>query len=132
MSDKDLAGAEQGIFTVGDDFLYVLLVENDEATEQTPALHVVFTLPTELEFVSGQGRGITVSGSGVTARSSEFRLDKHESATIELRVRAKAVPPGGLTKAEASVRAAGEIELSNETESTTLRGEIPATPIASR
>ena len=56
MTDKDSAGVEKGIFKVGEEFLYVLDVQNDVATQSTPPLKVVFSLPPELEFVSAHGR----------------------------------------------------------------------------
>jgi hypothetical protein len=123
MTDKDLAKNEKGIFVVGEEFLYVLEVQNDVATESTPPLKIVFSLPPELQFVSATGtRGVTITGSGATATSSEFRLDINEKITVEYRIRAVSVPPGNLAKAMASVqRASDGAELSNETESTTIK-----------
>ena len=44
MTDKDLAGNKAGVFKVGDDFLYVLYVQNDIEVGDPP-LRVVLTLP---------------------------------------------------------------------------------------
>ncbi len=123
MKDRDLQGTPQGMFKVGDEFLYSLDVEDDSGTEATPPLKVVFSLPQELEYVSATGsRGIAVAGSGVQATSAEFRLDLHEKVTFQFRVRVKAVPPGNLLKAVASIqRASDGAELASLTESTTIK-----------
>ena len=52
MTDKDTSGAEKGIFQVGEEFLYVLDVQNDVGTTATPDLKVIFALPKELDFVN--------------------------------------------------------------------------------
>lgn len=123
MTDKDLRGGEQGVFAVGEEFLYVLTVRNDDSATVTPPLHVVFSLPADLEYVSGRGEsGVSIAAApGVSAQSTEFSLTKDQALTIELRVRVKSVPEGGLTKAVASVRTSADLELSSEVESTTLR-----------
>lgn len=123
MTDKDSAGVEKGIFKVGEEFIYVLDVQNDVATQSTPPLKVVFSLPPELEFVSGTAdRGVTITGAAQGATSSEFRLDLNEKVRIEYRVRALAVPPGNLVKVVASIqRASDGVDLANETESTTIK-----------
>jgi hypothetical protein len=123
MVDKDLAGNEAGMFRVGDEFLYVLDVQNDVGTEATPPLKVVVGLPQELEFVSGTStRNVAVSGSGVSATSADFRLDVNEKVTFQVRVRVKAMPPGNWLKAVASIqRASDGAELAMESESTTIR-----------
>lgn len=123
MIDQSLQHVEAGIFKVGEEFLYVLDVQNDVATQATPPLKVVFSLPPELEFVSGTSdRGVTVTGAGQQASTTEFRLDLNEKVRFEFRVKALAVPPGNLLKAMASVqRASDGAELADENESTTIK-----------
>lgn len=123
MTDKNVDGTEEGIFVVGEEFLYVLTVQNDVGTQATPPLKVVFNLPGELEFVSAtSSRGVSVSGAGQAATSAEFRLDMDEKIVFEFRVRAKAVPPGNWLKVVASIqRASDGAELANESESTTIK-----------
>jgi uncharacterized repeat protein (TIGR01451 family) len=123
MVDKDLQKNEKGIFVVGEELLYVLEVQNDVATESTPPLKIVLSLPAELQFVSATGtRGVTFTGGGQSATSTEFRLDVNEKIFVEFRVKAVAVPPGNLAKTLASVvRASDGVELASETESTTIK-----------
>src|SRR5262249_44807155 len=123
MTDKALDGTEQGVFKVGEEFLYVLVVGNDGGTAKTPELKVVFGLPKELEFVSGKGTdGITVTGWGRSATTSAFVLGAPAGkATIEFRVKAVASPPSQLVKAVASIQTTTGVELASETESTTIK-----------
>lgn len=123
MADKDVAGAEKGIFRVGEEFLYVLGIENDGGTSATPDIEVVLNLPRELEFVSGGGdSGIKVSGSGQTAKTSRFVLGSpNQKAQITFRVKVLAVPPSQFVKARATVQTTGGVMLASDTESTTVR-----------
>jgi hypothetical protein len=123
MIDQNLQGVEAGIFRVGEEFIYVLDVQNDVATQSTPPLKVVFSLPPELEFLSGESdRGVTVTGAGQQATTSEFRLDLNEKVRFKFHVKALAAPPGNLLKAMASVqRASDGAELADENESTTIK-----------
>src|SRR5205814_10163495 len=108
MSDKDVDGAEKGIFKVGESFLYVLDVQNDAGSTVTPDLKVEFTLPKELEFVSGVGeKGVTVTGSGQAATTSVFALGVNQKQRVTLTVKAIAVPPANLVQARASIQTAG-------------------------
>jgi hypothetical protein len=122
MSDKDLDGAEKGIFKVGESFLYVLDVQNDAGSTVTPDLKVEFTLPKELEFVSGVGeRGVTVTGSGQTATTSAFALGVDQRQRLTITVKAVAAPPSNLVQARASIKTSGGVEVAEETESTTIK-----------
>jgi hypothetical protein len=123
MIDQNLQHVEAGVFVVGEEFLYVLTVQNDVGTEATPPLKVVLSLPAELQFVSStSSRGINVSGSGQNAASEEFRLDVNEKVVFEFRVKATAVPPGNWLRSVASIqRASDGQELANESESTTIK-----------
>jgi uncharacterized repeat protein (TIGR01451 family) len=123
MIDQDINRQDKGIFELGETFLYILTVENDVGTALTPDLKVVWTLPEELEFVSGTGdRGATISGSGRSAESSSFVLRPNQKQNFELSVKCVSVPKRNLTQARASVvTAEGAIELATETESTTLK-----------
>ncbi len=122
MVDKDSAGNEKGIFVVGESFIYVLTVENDVGSTVTPDLKVVFTLPAELEFVSGKmdSEG-TVTGSGQSATTSGFVLAPNKTQRVELMVKAVAAPPSNLVQTRASIQTVSGVEVAEETESTTLK-----------
>ena len=126
MTDKDQNGSEEGIFRVGETFIYRLRVENDVGTEATPEMHVVWNLPPELEFVSG--RSMTAArrsrGSGSSgAQRSPSRCGVNESVTdFEILVRVLSAPANGLVKTRRTVnRTSDDAELASETESTTLK-----------
>lgn len=123
MSDKAADGSDTGIFKVGQEFLYVLVVQNDVGAGATPTLKVVLSLPKELEFVSGTGEGgISVTGGGNAAESSTFVLaPPAQKTTIQFRVRVLSVPASHLVKAQASVVTPDGVQLAVDTESTTLR-----------
>lgn len=124
MIDQSTEHVEAGIFRVGEEFLYILDVQNDVATQATPLLKIVFSLPPELEYVSSTSdRGsVVMTGAGQQATSGEFRLDLNEKIRFEFRVKAIGVPPGNLVKAMASVqRASDGAELADENESTTIK-----------
>jgi hypothetical protein len=123
MIDLDSERQKKGIFEMGETFLYELTVENDVGTALTPDLKIVWSLPKELEFVSGTGdRGATVTGTGQTAESSSFVLAPNQVLKFELTVRVIGVPERNLVQSRASVTlAAGNAELATETESTTLK-----------
>jgi hypothetical protein len=123
MIDLDENREPQGVWEIGQKFLYVLTVENDKGTAITPDLKVVWTLPEHLDFVSGAGdQGVTVSGSGQAAESSAFVLAPDQKQNFEIVVQVLSVPDRNLIQTRASVvSVAGGQELATETESTTLR-----------
>ena len=122
MSDRDVTGAEKGIFKVGEEFLYVLVVQNDAGTTVTPDLKVAFTLPKKLEFVSGTGEGgVTVTGGGQAATTTGFVLTPNQALKITLRVKAIGLPPTNLVQTKASIQTASGVEVAEETESTTIK-----------
>jgi hypothetical protein len=126
MIDLDEKRGKEGVWTVGQQFIYELTVENDRGTAITPDLKVVWSLPPELEFVSGVGtEGITVSGSGQGAESSAFVLAPDQVQKFEVIVKVISVPERlPLVQSRASVvSVAGGTELAVETESTTLRNK---------
>ncbi len=122
MIDVDLARNAKGIFKVGEEFIYTLKVENDAGTSLTPDLSVTWTLPAELEFVSGAGnRGGSVTGAGQSAKSSTFALAPNQVQQFELVCRVIGVPERNLIQTRATVLTAGGQEIALETESTTLK-----------
>ena len=123
MIDVDANKDPKGIFELGEEFIYVLEVENDVGTALTPELKIVWLLPSELEFVSGTGeRGATVTNEGQTATSSPFILRPNQKLMFELLVRVVGVPKTNLIQTRAAVvTGSGGQELANETESTTLK-----------
>lgn len=126
MIDLDINRQAKGIFEVGENFIYTLQVLNDVGTALTPDLKVNWTLPPELEFVSGVGdRGQTVTGSGQSAGSSSFVLAPDQVQNFEITVRVLSVPPRNLVQTRAAViSSAGAQELATETESTTLKPAV--------
>jgi len=122
MIDLSIQREPAGIFEEGETFIYTLDVLNDMGTAITPDLKISWTLPPELEFVSGAGdRGVTITGSGQTAESSSFVLAPDEAQKFELVVRVIGVPPRHLVQTRASVQTTTGTELATETEPTTLR-----------
>jgi hypothetical protein len=123
MIDTALDRSPQGIFRIGEEFLYVLQVENDVGSALTPDLRVNWQLPPELEFVRGRGDGgSTVSGSGQSCGSSMFVLRPNQVQNFEIVCRVLSAPPRNLvqTRAEVVTDGSGQL-LAVETESTTLR-----------
>jgi hypothetical protein len=115
-------GGSVGQFFVGDMFRYVLTVSDDGGSAQSPDMKAVFTLPKELEFVSGSGdKQITVTGNGQTATTSPFFLTPKETVKIEVRVKVLAAPPSNLVQTRASIQTVTGIELEQQAESTTLK-----------
>jgi hypothetical protein len=123
MIDLDSKREKKGIFEIGETFIYELTIENDVGTALTPDLKIVWALPKELEYVSGAGdRGATVAGAGQSAESSSFVLAPNQVLKFELTVKVIGVPERNLVQSRASViMAAGNTELANESESTTLK-----------
>lgn len=125
MRDQDLSGKDDGVFRVGNEFQYVVDVSNDGGTTATPDLKVVFSLPKEIEFVSGKGEGdVTITGSGQSATTSVFALAS-PNGKMHLVVRVKAVAaspaPGGLVQTTASIQTVAGVTLAVENESTTVK-----------
>ncbi len=125
MIDVDIDRKSKGLFEMGEDFLYILTVENDVGTALTPDLKVVWTLPECLQFVRGTGDGgAPLSGSGRPAESSGFVLRPNQKQQFELVVKVVSVPKRNLTQARASVVTVQQgIDLATETESTTLKAK---------
>ncbi len=123
MTDKDVAGEEKGIFNLGEEYDYVLYVENDQGSEVTPDLRVVFHLPEELAFVSGKADGnVTVTGSAQGAQTSVFVLaPPSQKVRIEIRVKAVKIPASQLVKVLAVIQTPGGVSLAQQTESTTIK-----------
>lgn len=122
MVDSDAAGKAEGIFALGSTVRYDVIVRSDVGSEAFPDLHILFTLPAELEFISGGGDGVTVTGSDKTATSSTFKLPLEGEVKVFILARVLSIPGTHDVKTSASIlNDAGE-ELTLETESTTLAG----------
>jgi len=124
MVDSDASGKEAGVFAVGSTVRYDLTVRSDEGGEVFPVLKVVFSLPEQMEFISGGGDGITVTGSAQSAVSSAFQLPADGTVKVFLLARVLAAPATGFVQASASIQNKAGVELSRETESTTLSAGI--------
>ncbi len=122
MIDSSESGQPQGVFSVGEIVRYDLVVRSDVGSEAFPTLKVHFSLPEHLEFVSGGGKGVTVTGSGTTADSTTFKLSLEQEMRMHFLARVLTVPPTSLIQATASVQMEDGEELARETESTTLKG----------
>jgi len=122
MTDKDLAGKEKGIFPLGEEFLYVLDVQNDVGSTGTPELKIVLTLPAELQYVSSTAdRGVTFKGEGQAAESTPFVLAPNQVLKVTFRVKVIGRPASNLVMTRASIQTTGGVEVAEETESTTLK-----------
>ena len=123
MTDKAISGEEKGIFNLGEEYDYVLFVENDRGTEVTPDLKVVFQLPDELAFVSGKADGsIVVTAKEHGAETNVFVLaPPAEKVRIEIRVKAVSIPASQLVKVLAIIQTPGGVSLAQQTESTTIK-----------
>jgi hypothetical protein len=123
MTDMSETGAEEGTFRVGSMVRYDLVVRSDQGGAAVNALRVVFELPPQLEFVSGQGEGgVGVTGAGQTAESTMFGLPADGDQTFTILTKVLSAPPGNFVQFKASVVGADGVELAVETESTTLSG----------
>jgi hypothetical protein len=120
MVDSDPDGREEGIFASGSTVRYNLTVRSDVGSEAMPNLKVVFTLPEQLEFLSGGGSGVTVTGSGQAATSSVFPLGLNQEVRLFILARVVSVPPTNFVQTTASVQTEAGDELARETESTSL------------
>jgi hypothetical protein len=124
MIDLTLDGRPEGIFRVGETFLYRLRVENDQGTEQTPDMLVALRLPSALEFVSARTSidGVSMTGSGTGAQTTPFSLALGQGIDIDIQVRVLSAPEQGLVQSEAFVNLASNgVTLAQESESTSLR-----------
>ena len=121
MEDKAATGEAAGVFAVGDVVRYDLRIVSDEGSKALDGLKVVFSLPAELEFVSGGGQGLEVMGSGQSAQSASFDLPLGSEVALHVLCRVTAVPETNLTQLSASVQDAEGNELAVESESTTLK-----------
>ena len=123
MVDKGFDESREGVFSVGETFNYVCKISDDGGTQGARDLVAVLQLPSELEFVSGDGTGgVTVSGKGQTAESTAFDLPLKGSVTINFQVRVLSAPTSSMVKSVLLVnRNSDGATLADESESTTLR-----------
>lgn len=121
MIDSNEKGTAQGVFEVGEIVRYDLTVRNDVGSEAFPTLTVQFELPAELEYVSGSGDGVTITGSGLQAASTAFQLSMDAEVKMHILARVKSVPPTSLIQTTASVRLQSGEEVARDSESTTLK-----------
>jgi uncharacterized repeat protein (TIGR01451 family) len=124
MIDLNIKHEPEGVFYMGEQFIYNLTVENDKGTAITPDLKVTWTLPPELEFVSGTGdQGVTVTGTGQSAESSSFVLAPDQVEHFDIVVKVIGVPPKSLVQTKAVISTTTGQELASESESSTLRNK---------
>lgn len=123
MIDTAPDGTEAGIFLVGQEVRYDLEVLNDLGGKALQGLRVVFSLPAELEYVSGGGDGLQMVGQARQAESTPFALDVNQKVSLRIIARVLSKPAqGNLIQTVASVVGADGAELVHESESTTVGG----------
>ena len=120
MVDSDPQGGEEGVFEEGSIVRYDLTVRSDVGAEAFPTIQVKFTLPEHLEFISGEGMGVAIKGSGQSAASSTFKLSADQEVRMHILARVVSVPPTTFVQTTASVQTVDGEELAVETESTSL------------
>lgn len=121
MVDNAESGAKAGQFSLGDVVRYDLQIVSDGGSQALSGLKVLFTLPPELEFLSGQGQGLEITGGAQSGQTSSFELPLGTTQVMQVLCRVIAVPPTNLVQMTASVQSAEGLELATETESTTLK-----------
>lgn len=121
MEDNGPAGEECGVFGVNDIVRYDLRVLSDAGSQALSGLKAVFSIPPELEFISGGGQGVAVAGAGQSAESGTFDLPVGANVSLHILCRVVAVPASNLLQLTAAVRHADGTDLAVETESTTVK-----------
>jgi hypothetical protein len=121
MVDVAPDGQPAGLFKVGSQARYDMIVSSDAASAAMKGLTVVFTLPPELEFVSGTADGgVTVTGGGSSAVSSAFDLQGNQERKLSLLVNVKAAPANEQVVVSAVVKdGSGEV-LATESENSSV------------
>ncbi len=120
MVDTDETGKPAGVFEVGEVVRYDLTVRSDVGSEAFPTIRVAFSLPAQLEFISGEGVGVAIQGAGQSATSTVFKLALDQEVTMHILAKVVSVPPTAFVQTTASVQTEDGQELATETESTTL------------
>lgn len=121
MVDSKADGSKEGIFKVGQQVRYDVIVTGDEGSAALRGLLVSFTLPPELEFVSGAGEdGVTVSGAGSAAKTSSFDLGADRALKLHLLAVVKSAPASENVTVTAVVTDGKGEMLATETENTTI------------
>jgi hypothetical protein len=124
MKDRDERGEEAGVFGRGAVVRYDLNVIADNSESAVRNLRVAFSLPPEIEFVSGGGEeGVPVTGAGQAAQSGVFSLPVDGSIAFHVLARVKpTAKPETNIQFTATVVSADGTQLAVETESTTIGG----------
>ncbi|MDA1193551.1 MAG: hypothetical protein O2894_00025 [Planctomycetota bacterium] len=124
MVDSDPDGNPEGVFSMGSIVRYDLTVRSDVGSEAFPTIKVVFALPEHLQFISGQGMGVAITGEGQNAKSSSFKLSIDQEVKMHILARVLSVPTTAYVQTTASIQTDAGEELATETESTTLSNSI--------
>jgi hypothetical protein len=125
MVDSAPDGTPAGMFKVGSQARFDLKVTAEVGSAPMKGLFVVFTLPPEYEFASGSSTdGVTITGSGQSARTSAFDLAGERQVKLFVLVNVKAAPKKETAVFSAAVRDASGMDLAVETEEST----IPSVP----
>jgi hypothetical protein len=120
MVDSLPDGSPAGVFNQGAVVRYDVIVRSDDGTEAMPNLRVAFTLPEQLQFVSGGGDDLTVTGSGQRAMSSVFPLGLDREVKLHILAKVTGRSPTNFVQVNASVQTEHGDELASDSESTTI------------
>ena len=120
MIDSSEGGEKEGVFAVGSTVRYDLIVRSDEGGEAFPMLKAVFEFPPQLEFVSGEGAGIEVTGDGQGAQTTTFQLPEQGEVKVFILARVLSAPATAFVQTRVSIQTEAGEALTFETESTTL------------
>lgn len=121
MIDTTPEGKAAGIFKVGQQARYDVIVTSEPGSAPLLGLKVVFTLPPELEFVSGTAEnGVTVTGSGNSAQSGSFDLAMDRDLKLFIIATVKSAPAKESVQVTAVVKNAAGDDLAIETENSTV------------
>ena len=125
MVDSAPDGTPAGQFKVGTQARFDLKVTAEVGSAPMKGLFVEFTLPPEYEFASGGSPdGVTITGSGRTARTSAFDLAGERQVKLHVLVNVKASPKSQTAVFSAAVKDASGMDMAVESEEST----IPSVP----
>jgi hypothetical protein len=121
MVDSAADGSPAGLFKVGTQARYDMVVSSDAASAAMKGLTVSFTLPPELEFVSGgSDGGVTVTGTGTSAATTAFDLAGNQQVKLFVVANVKAAPASGDAVVTAVVRSSSGEVMATESENSSI------------
>jgi hypothetical protein len=126
MVDSAPDGSPAGLFKVGGQVRYDMIVSSDASSASMKGLTVTFTLPAELEFVSGGGDGgVSVSGSGTAAVSTPFDLAGNQQVKLFIIANVKSQPASQDVVVSAVVKSSSGEVMATESENSGVPSMLP-------